>query len=227
MRSIVLLSSGLDSVVNLAIALEKSEVQAALTFDYGQKAAKRELYFSAKIASYYGVENLQIKLPFYKKMKELGLIKGKVPWFRAKDLEEKEIARRKALQVWVPNRNLVFVSIAGAFAEYFKVDLLVTGFNQEESQSFPDNSSDFLAAVNQSLAYSTQNKVKVISYTISMNKKEILKEGIKRKIPWRYLWSCYLGLETMCGQCESCQRLIRAAKNSEAWKELQLRFKNA
>ena len=40
--SIVLISAGLDSTVNLKRALDRGAVAAGLTFDYGQRAARRE-----------------------------------------------------------------------------------------------------------------------------------------------------------------------------------------
>ena len=50
MKSVVLLSSGLDSTVNFYEALSHGEVKLALTFDYGQRAASKEVACSQKIA---------------------------------------------------------------------------------------------------------------------------------------------------------------------------------
>ena len=227
MRSIVLLSAGLDSVVNLALAVRKTKVHCCLTFDYGQKAAKKEIYFSQKLASHYQTNHLVIKLPFYQRMENLSLIKGQIPAVKEDQLEDLKEAQELAWKVWIPNRNLVFVAIAAAMAEYFNVDLLLCGFNREESQTFPDNSSDFINAVNHTLNFSTKNKVKLSSYTLDMTKKEIVEQGISLEIPWEYIWSCYDGLKLMCGKCESCRRLIRASKETFAWEVLKRRFKNA
>ncbi len=41
--SIVLLSGGLDSAVNLFAASQETAVSLALTFNYGQKAAEKEI----------------------------------------------------------------------------------------------------------------------------------------------------------------------------------------
>ena len=40
-KSIILLSSGLDSAVSLALLKESYNIKLALTFDYGQKAVKK------------------------------------------------------------------------------------------------------------------------------------------------------------------------------------------
>lgn len=226
MKSIVLLSSGLDSAVNLAIAIKNTKVKYSLTFDYGQKAAKKEVFYSRKLASYFGVNHLVIKLPFYQNMKDLSLISGEIPMISEEQLKDRKIVQKSACQVWIPNRNLVLIAVAAAMAEYFNVDLLLTGFNLEESQTFPDNSSDFLEAVNKTLAYSTRNKVRVSSFTLNMNKREIVKEGVKLNLPWKFIWSCYHGARLMCGSCESCSRLVKAVRGTSAWEVLQKRFKN-
>ncbi len=46
--AIVLLSGGLDSAVNLKLAADETGVRLALTFDYGQRAAAREIAAAAR-----------------------------------------------------------------------------------------------------------------------------------------------------------------------------------
>jgi 7-cyano-7-deazaguanine synthase len=42
-KSVILLSGGLDSLVSLGLTKEKLNVTLALTFDYGQKSAQKEI----------------------------------------------------------------------------------------------------------------------------------------------------------------------------------------
>ena len=49
-KAVILLSSGLDSVVSLYKAKENFEIMLALTFDYGQKSAYEEINCAKKIA---------------------------------------------------------------------------------------------------------------------------------------------------------------------------------
>jgi 7-cyano-7-deazaguanine synthase len=118
----------------------------------------------------------------------------------------------KLEDVWVPNRNGLFVNVAACYAEYYGATLIITGFNREEAQEFPDNSARFVQAVNQSLSYSTLSKIKVKSYVAYLSKKEIYRLGLKYKAPLEYIYSCYLGGAQMCGECASCKRLIEASK---------------
>jgi 7-cyano-7-deazaguanine synthase len=114
--------------------------------------------------------------------------------------------------LWIPNRNALFINIAASYAEYYGARIIVTGFNREEAQDFPDNSVHFLRAVNQSLKLSTLNRVEVRSYVLKYTKREIYRLGMKLKAPLELVYSCYLGGKSMCGKCASCKRLVEAKK---------------
>lgn len=201
-RSIILLSSGLDSTVSATIARRRTVPLLALTFDYFQRAAKMEILYARKTCRYLGISHKIIRLPFFKDFAGRPLI-GKGPRPTAGRFLRLE-------DVWVPNRNGLFVNIAAAYAEHFRADLIVTGFNREEALEFPDNSPRFVAAVNRSLAMSALRKVKVVSFVQDLAKKEIYRLGLKHGAPMKYIYSCYLGGNKTCGKCASCRRLLAA-----------------
>lgn len=205
-KSIVLLSSGLDSSVNLAAANKKTKVSLALTFDYGQAAAKREIYYSKKLCGFYNIKHKTIKLDFYKELTKNEII----PEIALKDLDNKLITKKTAKAVWMPNRNGLFINIAASFAEKLKADLIITGFNKEEARTFPDNSKEFVKKINAALKYSTLRRAIVKSYTQNLDKREAAKLGMKLGLPFEYIWPCYRGGKKLCGVCESCVRYKRA-----------------
>jgi len=202
LKSIILLSSGLDSLVSAAIAGERTAPVFALTFDYCQRAAKMEIFYSRKICQYLGIRHKVVRLPFFRDFFGHALI-GKGKRYEAGHF-------LKVADVWVPNRNALFINIAAAYAEQFKADLIVTGFNREEAAEFPDNSTAFVRAANRSLFFSTLRRVKVVSYVQNHSKKEIYRLGLKHAAPLEYAYSCYLGGEKMCGKCASCKRLLKS-----------------
>ena len=55
------LSGGLDSTVALAMARLLSPIAKVVTFDYGQKAATKEVEASSKIAKYYDIPHEVIR----------------------------------------------------------------------------------------------------------------------------------------------------------------------
>jgi 7-cyano-7-deazaguanine synthase len=211
LKSVVLLSGGLDSTVSLHQAMEKAEIVLCLHFNYGQKAALQEIASAKKITEHYKVPLKIIDLPWLAEITRTSLVNKelKVPTPSTEQLDG-EAARQTAMDVWVPNRNGLFINIAAAFAESMGADAVVTGFNAEEAITFPDNSLPFIESIKKSLSYSTLNKVKVISYTQPMNKIDIVKLARQKNIPIELCWSCYLGGEKPCGKCESCLRLQRA-----------------
>lgn len=212
MESIILLSSGLDSTVNLAIAKQEINVLLAITFDYGQKSSKQEIKCSQEICKHYNIPHKVVELDFFKKEKWSALLnhKSKIPKLVLQDLNSISATTKSRDAVWVPNRNGVFLNIAGAFAEAIDAQIIITGFNFEEAQTFPDNSQEFIEIANNFFSHSTLKKVKVKSYTIEFNKKEILELAIRLEVPLSLIWVCYENKKKMCGKCESCLRLKRA-----------------
>ncbi|MFH1429856.1 MAG: 7-cyano-7-deazaguanine synthase QueC [Candidatus Margulisiibacteriota bacterium] len=215
MKSIAILSGGIDSTVSMHIAAEKGEVILALTFDYGQKSAIREIEAAQNIAALYKVEHQVIELPWLKEITNTSLVHTdkEVPRPNREDLDS-EKAHETAQAVWVPNRNGVFINIAAAYAESLDAGYVITGFNAEEAMTFPDNSMNFIESIKKSLSYSTLSKVKVVSYTQTVSKSGIIKLAREKNIPIWKCWSCYLGDDAPCGQCESCKRVERGLEES-------------
>jgi len=198
-KSIILLSGGLDSTVSAAIAKRKTIPVFALTFDYGQRAAKMEISAAKKICRALGIKHKVVKVPFYAEFKGLVMLRSR------KKVSTQRFALLK--DVWLPNRNGLFINIGACYAEYYGADTIVTGFNREEAAEFPDNKPQFIAAVNHSLMFSTLTSVKVISYVSDCTKKQIYKIGLRYKAPLEHIYSCYLGGKEMCGKCASCKKL--------------------
>ena len=211
-RSVVLLSSGLDSTVNLYEALERSEVVLTLTFDYGQRAAPRELERAAAISQKADIPNRAVSMPWFADFTKTALVnrESEVPTQNSVSIDDIKVSTASAKAVWVPNRNGIFLNVAAGFAEGLGADWIVPGFNREEAATFPDNSQAFLTAATASFAYSTSNHIEAICFTTEMNKTEIVQRGRALGAPFELMWPCYLAGEEPCGQCESCQRFKRA-----------------
>jgi 7-cyano-7-deazaguanine synthase len=204
MKGVAILSGGLDSTVSLAAALRRMDLVLALTFDYGQRAARREREASARIARRYGVTHRVIPIPWLAGLTRSALVD------RRAALPLREMSARSAKAVWVPNRNGVFIEIAAAHAESLGATRLVTGFNREEAATFPDNSPAYVRAVNRALGYSTANGVRVVSFTGSLDKRGIVRLGRRLGAPLDWIWPCYEGGRAWCRACESCLRSLRA-----------------
>ena len=212
--AVVLLSGGLDSTVNLYMAHQKWGVSCALTINYGQRAFAKELVAARRSCQALGIEQkvLNLQSLFAETTSSLINREEQVPMGSSVDITSLQQSLETAKSVWVPNRNGVFLSLAAALAESLDCQYVVPGFNKEEAATFPDNSSDYVAAINSSLQYSTQNSVEVISLTQAMDKGQLYSQAQELNIPAENIWSCYLDGEKPCGRCESCLRTERAVK---------------
>jgi 7-cyano-7-deazaguanine synthase len=104
----------------------------------------------------------------------------------------------------------VLLNVAAAFAEAYECKYVVTGFNRDEAEDFPDNRREYAKTVNEGLAMSTRNGVEAVSFTQELGKPEIIALGVELGAPLSVIWSCYDGGEMMCGRCASCLHLKRA-----------------
>ena len=201
-KAVVLLSSGLDSSVNLFEAAQVYDVALALTFDYGQKAAAKELESSQKLAKHLRIPHKILNLPWFKDFNRSSLLveNEKIPTGAQVKIDDKATSESTAKSVWVPNRNGIFLNIAAAFAEAAQAQFVVPGFNVEEAATFPDNTEAFMNKLDEAFAYSTSNKVQVKCFTSSLNKSEIVKRGEALNVPWHLIWPCYFSGEKWCGQ---------------------------
>lgn len=217
-RSVVLLSGGLDSAANLAFAVERDEVALAVTADYGQRAAAREIAAARALCGYYGTEHRVLELPWLGGLGGSALTDPSVrlPHPEPSKLDDARRAAETARAVWVPNRNGVLIAAAAALADRLRAERVVVGFNREEAATFPDNSQAFLDAMSAALRYSTANGVTVHSYTSGWVKREIVGalRDLTRSFPFERVWSCYEGGPSPCGACESCRRFARAMEEA-------------
>lgn len=209
MDGVALLSGGLDSGVAAACFAEQAgcALRAALFCDYGQRAAAAELRAATALAARFGVALHRYELPW---LAALASQSGAAIVDASAGLPEASAAapgdEDSARAVWVPARNAVLVSVAGALAEALGASCVIAGFNREEAQTFPDNSRAFLEAGTSFLGLGTRDGVQVLSPTVDWDKERIVAEARRLGFGPGDFWSCYRGGELPCGRCESCVR---------------------
>ncbi len=227
--NLVLLSAGLDSAVNLLVARERGGVGMAVTVDYGQRAARREVERSRALCDSRGIEHVVVEAPWLGELSRDSLTTPRAPLPRVERGRLGDISRSlEAMRaVWVPNRNGLLVNIGACAAEAVGMKWVVMGLNAEEGSVFPDNSLGFLKEANHALACSTLSRVRLRSFTVRWDKMAILREAMARELDFHDIWSCYNGGELMCGSCESCARLLAAAERLRLTERLEGLFERA
>ncbi|MFQ5512462.1 MAG: 7-cyano-7-deazaguanine synthase [Candidatus Krumholzibacteriia bacterium] len=203
-RAIALVSGGLDSVVSLAGAREELEVRLVLFMNYAQRALARERGAVMAVVDYYGLPMREVDVEWLGSISPQGMCATP----ENREAGQGDSAPLDTLDaVWIPNRNGVFLNVAAAFAESYGCDVVVTGFNREEAAEFPDNSAEYVTRVDAALELSTRSGVRVRSFTQGLDKRGILRLGVRLGAPLSVVWSCYLAGSRMCGACASCRRL--------------------
>lgn len=214
-KGIILLSGGLDSVVSLALSKDSFNISLALTFDYGQKSAEKEIKAAQNISEFYGIKHKIITLDWLKEITHSSLV------------ADKEIPvgiQSSSDSVWVPNRNGLFLNIAGSFADAENFSHIIIGANKEEAQNFSDNTQNFIDKINSEFEYSTKIKPKVVAPLINFDKNDIVRTALKKQIPLELIQSCYSGSDKHCGKCESCMRLKKALIENGDTKYIKVLF---
>jgi 7-cyano-7-deazaguanine synthase len=210
--AVVLLSGGLDSALNLALAAKEKRAKFAITMEYGQRAEKSEVIAAKSLAEYYQVPWRSVNIRWLGEVNPTSLTRSEhtLPLLQLDELDHVEKSNASMKSVWVANRNGLFLNIAAAHAEALMENEILVGFNLEEATTFPDNSEEYISAANRAFSFSTLNKVKVESYTTRLNKNEILKRALEIDLPLQFVWSCYEPGPARCWKCESCKRSERA-----------------
>ena len=211
-KAISVLSGGLDCTVATSVFDNDYEIHA-ITFDYGQKAAKQEINASRKICEKMGWTHEVVDLPWLSRISDSSLNTDEdIPEPDENDLDDFDKSSESASSVWVPARNTVFTSIALSYAESIGAEIIIVGWNNEEGLTFPDNSEEFLNEFNELIKVGSPDKIRIEAPAIDLNKEEIVKLGIDVGAPMELSYSCYKGEDNPCGVCESCMRRKRAFK---------------
>lgn len=212
--AVVLLSGGLDSALNLAIAARAGRAKLALNIRYGQRAESAENRAAGTLAAHYGVRFETVDLSWLGKVNPTSLTRSEhtLPQPGLDQLDEMTVVNPSMKAVWVANRNGLFLNAAAAYAEAIGQNEVLVGFNREEAATFPDNSPGYMQALNRAFEFSTLNKVKVDSYTLDWDKTEILARALEVELPLDMVWSCYEPGPQRCWKCESCRRSERALR---------------
>lgn len=198
MKTVVLLSGGMDSVTALYDTRERHEVAAAVSFHYGAKHNDRELAFARWHAERLGVAQLVVPLPFIGETFASDLLQsgGEIPRGHYEEATMK--------QTVVPFRNGILLAIAAGLAESRGAQALVIAAHAGDHAIYPDCREEFMQAMAAAIRLGTYAEVALLRPFIAMSKGDIAARGHALGVDFRRTWSCYVGGERHCGDCGTC-----------------------
>ena len=210
-KAVVLLSGGVDSTTLLHYVRRKLGVRQtyALSVLYGQKHS-REIEMATWQAKAVGVEEHRIvDLAFFG-----GMIEGSSALtdraIAVPDLSELSKKQRRQPPTYVPNRNMIMLSIAAAYAESRGVTDIFYGAQAQDEYGYWDCTVDFVLKINDVLRLNRRNPVKVHAPFAVLDKSSVVSLGLDLGVDYSHTWSCYKGGRKPCGKCPSCVERLKA-----------------
>jgi len=208
-KAVILLSGGLDSCTCATLAAREygPENVVAVTVLYGQRHIV-ELEAAKKIVTELELgKHKVITLPNFFKSSSLTDPTKRIP-----DQTYRESLREGPVPTWVPNRNMVFLSVAVAVAVAEDAEAVFIGVHSEDARHFayPDTTPEFIGAMAAATYVSTNRKVRLITPLQWLTKKDIVKLAHDLQAPVHLTYSCYRGGQKACGTCATCHSRLEA-----------------
>lgn len=176
MKTLVLLSGGIDSAVCLALA--RGDERLAVGFDYGQPHVI-ELEHAAHVASAEGVPFEIVKLPSMVRVGAAGIV--------------------------VAGRNAVFLSVGVALAAMRGYDRVAIGSNFSDWEDFPDCRPAFIKAMSAAFE-AAEYGPRLWPAVLRMTKTQVVQKARELGVSVEATWTCYNPHERQpCGECYSCK----------------------
>lgn len=209
--AVVLLSGGADSSVLIHLTareLGRAPVHA-LTMNYGQRHIRElecaRFQAQAARASAHRVVDMAFAADLLKD--GTALVEGgrEVP-----DLKSLDPADLDQPPTYVPNRNMMLLSVAAAYAEAQGIPEVYYGAQALDEYGYWDCTQAFLDAMNAVLALNRRTPVQIRAPFIATQKAETLRIGHRLGVDFAQTWSCYRGGHRPCGTCPTCVERAKA-----------------
>jgi len=213
-KAVIVLSGGLDSTTCMGIAKEKGYELFPMTFHYGQRH-DREVEQAKKVGEAFGVsEHRFVDIQFLNQIGNSALTD--------RSIEVPTDGKGSDIPVtYVPARNMIFLSLAAAYAEVIGAKAIYIGVSAVDFSGYPDCRPEFIDSMTATINLATKQgvtggNISIEAPLIHLTKKETIEEGLRLAVPYHLTTSCYNGLEKACGECESCQLRIKGFKEAGA-----------
>ena len=206
--SIIIVSGGLDSITLLYD--KAATIALAVSFDYEQNHASRELPFAALHCKRLGIQHIVIPLQFMQQYFKSALLDG------SENIPEGHYEEENMKSTVVPFRNGIMLAIAAGIAESHNLNRIYIANHGGDHTIYPDCRPEFINAMTAATQAGTFNNTRVEAAFTNITKADIVRIGNKLGINYAETWSCYKGGKCHCGKCGTC------IERKEAFQEARL-----
>ncbi len=209
-KALVVLSGGQDSTTCLYWAINEfgRENVSSISFDYGQRH-KIELEAAQKVAEIAGVTHEILPINTFAALGGNALTDNI-------DVQQDVDEQTQLPNTFVPGRNLIFLTFAGAWAYGRGIEHLITGVAQTDYSGYPDCRENTLSALEQTLRLGMEYNITIHTPLMNLSKSDTVelaeRLGAMDAMAWTH--TCYNGQQPPCGECSAC--ILRAKGFAEA-----------
>ena len=205
--SVAIVSGGMDSVTLLHyLVKEEKRNPAVITFLYGQKHDKEVASAQAQVQLLGCDPHLILDLaPLQAVFVGSALIQGgeAIP-------DVLDVMGDPQPPTYVPNRNMIFLALAAAYAETQGVSDIFYGAQRHDIYGYWDTTPQFLEQLNNVYRLNRKTPIHIQAPFVNYSKTDILRKGLELEVDYGRTWSCYEGQEAACGRCPTCAERLKA-----------------
>lgn len=196
-------SGGMDSFTLVNETHQQGRLAACLSFDYGQRHRK-ELLYAERVCYNLGVPHHIIRLATLRPCLQGSALTDDIA------VPVGHYADENMKQTVVPNRNMIMLSVAIAYAVSHELSIVRFGAHAGDHTIYPDCRPEFVAHMNAIAQLANWRPVEVQAPYIHLDKEGILRIGLALGLDYAQSWTCYAGGDIACGRCGSCTERLEA-----------------
>lgn len=222
-KVVVLLSGGLDSSVLLHLVVRRLLHKAvALNIFYGQRhqieieCAKTQ----CRLLGNVDLVDIDLSAVFGGWPSALTNDNIKVP-------NIKDVLGHPQPPTYVPNRNMIFLSVAAGYAEAIGATKVYYGAQLHDEYGYWDTTPEFVRRMNAVAQLNRMNQIEIIAPLAKNKKSDNIRLGVELGVDFGYTHSCYdpkldLSVECRvdeifkyvknCGVCPTCSERLKGFK---------------
>jgi 7-cyano-7-deazaguanine synthase len=203
-KILLILSGGMDSFTLLHHALHQDLTVECIIFSYGQRHIK-EVKLAVNACQQNNLDYLEIKLDSIESIfSHSALVSSSL------EVPHGSYKSETMQATIVPNRNMLFISYAIAYAISRGVEKVWYGAHAGDHFIYPDCRPEFLESMNNVAQKCHTTPITVQAPFLHLTKAEIVKLGLDINLDYSQTWTCYEGQTLSCGKCGSCNERLEA-----------------
>ncbi len=204
-KAVVIYSGGMDSFTVLNLAVKEGYEVLPLSFNYGQKHVK-ELEYAANVCKQLGLQHKVVDISAINSLLAGSSLTDDI------DIPEGHYEEESMKSTVVPNRNMMLLSMAVAYAISSGANKVFYGAHSGDHAIYPDCRPEFVEKMKAVCAIADYQPVDIVTPFLNNSKIEILTAGLKMGLDYGQSWTCYNGREKACGKCGACTERLEAFK---------------